>query len=131
MHNINRPAVLPYSNLPFADYYLPFRHSVQLGLYGKIGNVKINLFGSAEFQDSFYQLAQVLQVKAKHLLVGIGYQTNNTLLSRLGIVYDHFRIIYGYDITISQLSNASSGSHEFALQVLLNFKQTNPNPISY
>lgn len=133
LHNINQPKVPSSWGFPAEGTNLALRHSVQLGAYKKIGeNLRVNLFSSAHFQDYFNSFSQVLQVKAKHILVGVGYQTNNTVLSRLGIVYDHFRILYGYDVTISQLSNTSIGSHEFALQLLLDFnKNSNPNPISY
>jgi len=145
LHNINQPVVVPYYDVSSKEYHLPFRHSLQAGLYGRIGkNIQINLLGSAhlltgnsligstQWQDHFYQVSQLIQVKTKHLLVGAGYKTKNTFLTRLGIVYDHFRIIYGYDVSISKLSNASAGSHEFTLQVLLNFnKNSNPNPITY
>ena len=132
LHNINQPSVPSYLSHE-NEYNLPLRHSVQFGLYWKVNDaIKINLFGNCHFQKDFQSISQVIQVKVKHLLAGFGYQTNNNFLSRFGIVYNHFRLVYGYDIIMSNLSILGSGSHEINLQVLLDFnKKSNPYAITY
>ena len=127
LHHINR------ANMSFYDteQKLDIRHSVQLGLYGHFGkDGLINVFANAHFQGSSYNISSILQIQTHHILTGIGYRTGDAILARLGVVFKNFKIIYGYDATVSKLS--SIGSHEIALQILLNInKNTNPLSIAY
>lgn len=45
----------------------------------------------------------------------VGYCTNKNLMFSAGVSYDIFKIGYGYEMTMADLSNASSGSHEIIL----------------
>lgn len=53
--------------------------------------------------------------------LGVGYRKNDAFTYLAGFNINHFfNVSYAYDITTSELNNASNGSHEIVLGVLLN-----------
>lgn len=58
----------------------------------------------------------------KNLRWGIGYRTGDAVLLMLGLGSKYFRFSYSYDLTISELSTATGGTHEMTMAILLNHK---------
>ena len=52
----------------------------------------------------------------------VTHRNSDAFIAMLGRKYKKFRIGYSYDITLSKLSNATLGSHEFTLGYLFNCK---------
>ncbi len=121
-HHINQPNVGFFS-----DSRLPLRHSLQTGANIAVGSWNLNLLSLAHVQDGFHNITGIAQAQIKHLIFGGGYNFNNSVLGRMGLAYDHFRLLYGYDHTISKFGSASGGSHEITLQILLH-KEDHKNP---
>lgn len=62
-------------------------------------------------------------VRFKNLIAGTGFSTSNSLKGLVGVQGKHLRLMYGYDLTQSELSGQLQGSHEASLRVLLNNKK--------
>ena len=77
-------------------------------------------------QQDFRQINVGLYARYARVIFGIWYRwthrNSDAFITMLGLKYKKFRIGYSYDITLSKLSNATAGSHEFTLGYLFNFK---------
>ena len=84
-----------------------------------LNNPEFNVKPSVLYQTHNNELNQVdvnCQVEWREMVWSqVGYCTNENLLFSLGITFDMFRLGYGYEMTLADLSNVSSGSHELML----------------
>ena len=63
--------------------------------------------------------------------VGAAYRSGDATIALLGFASKRFALSYSYDITVSKLTNATGGSHEFALGLYLGKMQEKRNSISW
>ena len=66
-------------------------------------------------QGNFQQLNMGLYVRKGNLTGGVWYRNKDAFILSLGIESDYLRIGYSYDVTVSKLGMATSGSHEVSL----------------
>ena len=65
----------------------------------------------------------------KFLSAGIGYRYDDAIMAMIGAEYKNFYLGYSYDYHMSEISRASSGSHEIMLgyKLKLDFSEKNKN----
>ena len=73
-------------------------------------------------QGSFKQINLGMYVLEKSLAGGVWYRQNSgtqpdAVILMVGFMRERFKIGYSYDLTLSKLSNYSSGSHEISLML--------------
>ncbi|MFH1320987.1 MAG: PorP/SprF family type IX secretion system membrane protein [Bacteroidota bacterium] len=77
-------------------------------------------------QQDFQQINIGLFINRGKITVGVWYKqaqkNSDTFIVAVGFQHRWIRFGYGYDITLSKLSNASAGSHEVSLRFLFNCK---------
>ena len=93
-------------------------HKLHRGLLSKEFTVSPNII--YQKQGAFQQINLGIYLLEKSLAGGIWYRQNLTMqpdavIVMLGIMRQRFKIGYSYDLTLSKLSNYSSGSHEISL----------------
>ncbi|MCX6181733.1 MAG: type IX secretion system membrane protein PorP/SprF [Bacteroidetes bacterium] len=66
-------------------------------------------------QKDFQELNLGLLVKKGPISGGVWYRTRDALIVSMAIQNNNFRVGYSYDVTLSNLSAASVGSHEIAI----------------
>lgn len=66
-------------------------------------------------QGEFTQLNLGLYVRKGPIVGGAWYRFNDSFIALVGIETDVIRFGYSYDVTVSQLTPASGGSHEISL----------------
>ncbi|MEY4109955.1 MAG: hypothetical protein RLZZ46_309, partial [Bacteroidota bacterium] len=73
-----------------------------------------------QHQGNFQQLNLGLYVNKSAIVGGVWYRHQDAVIVLIGFKQERYRIGYSYDVTVSRLSTASSGSHEVSL--ILNLK---------
>jgi len=63
-------------------------------------------------QGDFQQVAGFVTAHYRMASFGVGYRNQDALLFSAGYTYSHFTLSYSYDLTISELSGYTGGSHE-------------------
>ena len=106
-----------------SDTRLPMRYTIHLGtefdltsssLYTSKGeSISPSILLSK--QAEFTQINLGLYYKSGNYVVGFWYRNRDSFILTLGLETDHLRIGYSYDITTSQLTPQSGGSHEVSL----------------
>lgn len=133
MAHINRPdnQFLEVSNKLYEG--LPIRYSVQAGgqiLLGKQTSHSGHYYLAPSIgwfkQSNFIQFDMDVFMGFGKFFAGGGYRNTisngDALKVGLGFAEDIFKIAYSYDYTLSDLSNASAGSHEISF--ILNFDKS-------
>ncbi|MFM7021367.1 MAG: PorP/SprF family type IX secretion system membrane protein [Flavobacteriales bacterium] len=69
------------------------------------------------YQQDFQSLISGVTTRCKWLKAFTGYSTANAVILGTGVQFPYFSMNYLYEITISELSNTTGGSHEVALSV--------------
>jgi len=67
------------------------------------------------YQDGFMQLNIGTYIKYGVFTAGVWLRARDAFIMTIGIDSGTFRFGYSYDVTVSQLTNASGGSHELSL----------------
>ena len=106
-----------------SDTRLPMRYTIHLGtefdlashsLYTSKGeSISPSILLSK--QAEFTQINLGLYYKSGNYVVGFWYRNRDSFILTLGLESEHLRIGYSYDITTSQLTPQSGGSHEVSL----------------
>lgn len=75
-------------------------------------------------QGEYHQLNYGVYLNKMPMIVGIWYrhflEGSDAVIMLAGFQYDQFKFAYSYDITISKLSAASGGAHEFSFGLMFN-----------
>lgn len=81
-------------------------------------------------QDKFHQLNYGLYYQMTPIVAGlwirhfisdpVGGGLSDAVIALVGFEYDKFKVGYTYDLTISQLTDASGGAHEFSFTLKFN-----------
>lgn len=117
----------PNKSLIFGTSQLPIKHTAHLGF---VIPVKTSVHNTIEWspniiyrkQLDFQQVNVGVNVNTKPLIAGIWYRGiafvdryTDAFIISLGIKMSEFNFTYSYDLTISELTLASGGSHEVSL----------------
>jgi type IX secretion system PorP/SprF family membrane protein len=105
---------------------LPFKLTTHFGAMIPIKQ-KSRYSGSAfispnilfQLQQAFYQLNVGVYSGKGPIVGGLWYRNNDSFIALVGLQKDIWRFGYSYDVTISRLTNATAGSHEFSLGIQL------------
>lgn len=105
---------------------LPFKLTAHFGAMIPIGK-KRKYSGDAfispnilfQLQQNFYQLNVGVYAGKGPIVGGLWYRNNDSFIALVGLQRGYWRFGYSYDITISRLTNATAGSHEFSLGITL------------
>lgn len=131
IHNANRPNL----TIGFEPSRLPARHVAHgsLRIFHKEAKRNSKLYLNlawAKQQDfeSYMAGASMLYGKWK---VGAAYRSGDAMIALLGFTSKRFALSYSYDLTVSKLTNATGGSHEFAFALYLGNMQEKRNSISW
>lgn len=68
-------------------------------------------------QGEFQQLNVGLYVNKGPLVGGVWYRFNDSFIALIGIQTDVIRFGYSYDVTVSELTPATAGSHEVSMTI--------------
>lgn len=78
-------------------------------------------------QGLFHQLNYGLYYQRQPIIFGLWYrhffEGSDAIILLVGFEYDKFKFGYSYDITVSELSNASGGAHEISMGLRFNCPQ--------
>ena len=76
-----------------------------------------------QYQAGFHYFNYGLYLDWMPFLVGVwfrnGLENADAFIFQVGFQQDYFKIGYSYDVTVSKLSNNTSGAHEFSIGILL------------
>lgn len=73
-------------------------------------------------QENFRSFMVQCAANYSYCTIGIGYRTDDAIITSLGFRTKLLRIAYTYDLTISDLGTATAGSHEISLSFMFNHK---------
>lgn len=73
-------------------------------------------------QGDFQSHVMGVQAQIKYLIFGTSVRVDDAVIGMIGINTKYFKVLYSYDYTVSKLSNASAGSHEFGIFIRPPFK---------
>jgi type IX secretion system PorP/SprF family membrane protein len=92
---------------------LPIRHYVQAALLAKLGDNNGLVFDATyQRQQMFNQLLLKANYYNRYMRIGTGIRNRDAVIGMIGGQLRQFRFSYIYEMTISKLTNAKSGSHE-------------------
>lgn len=77
-------------------------------------------------QQAFQQLNIGMYVTHGPVVGGFWYRNRDSFIVLVGIQQNTFRIGYSYDVTLSKLTNATAGSHEVSLALVIPCKKKGP-----
>ena len=76
-----------------------------------------------QYQGTFHYFNYSLYLDWEPFLVGMwfrnGVENADAFIFLAGIQWDHYKVGYSYDVTVSKLANNTHGSHEVTLGILL------------
>lgn len=107
---------------PDGQSNLPMRFTGHIGAniefgkgsqYANVTSISPNVIYT--YQDGFMQLNVGTYIKYGAFTAGAWWRPRDAFILSIGIDAGSFRFGYSYDITISELTNASGGSHELSL----------------
>ncbi len=131
MNNANRPSL----TFGFAPSRLPVRHELRgsLRIFNRQStfNSKVYLNLAYTQQQEFQSFIAGASVLLGHFKIGAAYRNSDALIGLLGYASKRFAVSYSYDYTVSKLTNATGGSHEFAFAVFLGSMQEKRSSISW
>ena len=133
-YNMNSP-YQGFWNREYEKEGLPIRYSVHSGYTFVLNSENKNSFGSfitanilATMQAGFIQITPGIAYQRERLIAGVWYrnvvQHSDAAIISMGFLFDYFKIMYSYDITVSSLTIGSGGSHE--LGIVFNLKNLSP-----
>jgi type IX secretion system PorP/SprF family membrane protein len=74
-------------------------------------------------QQAFQQLNLGVYVTRGPIVGGLWYRNRDSFIVLVGFQQNIFRFGYSYDVTVSKLTNATAGSHEFSLSLVFPCKK--------
>lgn len=74
-------------------------------------------------QQAFQQLNIGMYITRGPIVGGLWYRNRDSFIVLLGIQQNAFRVGYSYDVTLSKLTNATAGSHEVSLSLVIPCKK--------
>lgn len=77
-------------------------------------------------QQAFQQLNIGMYVTHGPMVGGLWYRNRDSFILLVGIQQNTFRIGYSYDVTLSKLTNATAGSHEVSLSLIIPCRKKGP-----
>ncbi|MBI2966674.1 MAG: PorP/SprF family type IX secretion system membrane protein [Bacteroidetes bacterium] len=105
-------------------YRLPLKMTGHFGGVFPIdesGETKISPNILFKRQQDFWQTLLGLYVSRGPIVGGVWFRqaqkTSDSFIALLGFQYEMVKIGYSYDVTLSKLANATSGSHEISFQI--------------
>jgi type IX secretion system PorP/SprF family membrane protein len=119
----------PQESLILGDARMPMRFTGHMGAniefgkgsqYQNVTAISPNVIYS--YQDGFMQLNVGTYIKYGVFTAGFWLRARDAFIMTIGIDSGTFRFGYSYDVTVSQLTNASGGSHELSLGLNFNCK---------
>lgn len=117
IHHINQPdeglvgtAQLPVKFTAHAGAIIPLEKNDESYLSPNI------LFQS---QQDAKQLNLGLYYKKSAFIAGLWYRMGDAVIALIGIQNKSFKFGYSYDVTVSNLSGNTAGSHEISIQILM------------
>jgi type IX secretion system PorP/SprF family membrane protein len=115
MYHINEPN----ESLVSGHSVLPRRGSLQAAYTHELGvgarKVKIQPYFIYGNQANFDYMQVGVGMQVGTIICSFGALVNNALVGMLGYRHEAFHVAYSYDYTVSELTNASGGSHEVTL----------------
>ncbi len=109
---------------------LPMKLTAHAGAVVPIGNKGTRTFISPNIlyqkQQDFQQLNLGLYVTKGSFVAGMWYRNQDAFIVVLGFQQHFFKVGYSYDVTVSRLTNATAGSHEFSFSIQLECKHKKP-----
>jgi type IX secretion system PorP/SprF family membrane protein len=111
----------PNESLILSDSRLPMKFTVHAGASINAGppNRKNDIVISPNFlyqiQGDFQQINLGLYAKKGPVIFGVWYRFNDAFILLAGIELDNLKFGYSYDLTTSDLSTATGGSHEVSV----------------
>ena len=101
-------------------------HKLHRGLLSKEFTLSPNVI--YQQQGSFKQINLGMYLLEKSLVGGIWYRQNlgtqpDAVMIMFGVMRKRFKVGYSYDLTLSKLSNYSTGSHEISLAFFIGARQ--------
>jgi len=113
---------MPQETLILGNSRMPIRFTGHLGAniefgkgsqYQNVTAISPNIIYT--YQDGFMQLNIGTYIKYGVFTAGVWLRARDAFIMTIGIDSGTFRFGYSYDVTVSQLTNASGGSHELSL----------------
>ena len=105
---------------------LPVRSALQVAynFAFKLGNYDcvVSPYSFYKKQGDFQSHVMGVQAQIKYLIFGTSVRVDDAVIGMIGINTKYFKALYSYDYTVSKLSNASAGSHEFGIFIRPPFK---------
>lgn len=111
----------PNESLILSESRLPIKYTVHGGMNINAGpaHKKDDFVLSPNIlyqrQGDFQQINLGLYAKKGPVVFGVWYRFYDSFILLLGLELDNFKIGYSYDLTTSELSTATGGSHEVSL----------------
>lgn len=106
---------------------LPLKITAHAGavfpLKGAKGNVSISPNILYQRQGNFQQFDIGFYVRKSAIVGGLWYRSNDSFIALIGLLTGMFKCGYSYDITISKLTNATAGAHEFSVGLMFKCKK--------
>ena len=99
--------------------------NIPLGTNGRYGEAKTLLSPNVLYQQQaeFRQFNIGMYIDHGPITAGVWFREGDSFIALFGFHTDKYKFGYSYDLTTSQLTTASAGSHELSLQVQLNCKR--------
>ncbi len=131
IHNANRPDL----TFGFEPSRLPARHVAHgsLRIFNREAkrNSKLYLNLAWTKQEDFQSYMAGASILYDNWKIGAAYRSGDAVIALLGFTSKRFTFSYSYDITVSKLTNATGGSHEFTLALYWGKMQEKRNSISW
>ncbi|GAB4252791.1 MAG: type IX secretion system membrane protein PorP/SprF [Vicingaceae bacterium] len=70
-----------------------------------------------QMQQDFMQINFGMYLNKGPIIGGLWYRNQDSFIALLGIQTDYFKFGYSYDVTVSKLTNKTSGSHEISMGI--------------
>lgn len=93
---------------------------IPLDSKGDVASLSPNLL--VQMQGKFTQINFGMYYSKGPIVGGLWYRTGDAFITLLGFQTDVFKFGYSYDITISDLTNKTAGSHEISLGIQFDCK---------
>ncbi len=123
----------PNESLVSGDSKLPLKITGHLGAMIPLNNTRYSeddVFISPNIlyqqQGTFQQLNLGVYVQKGPIVAGIWYRNADSFITLVGVQTKSFKFGYSYDVTVSKLSTAATGSHEISTQFLFPCKKRRP-----
>ncbi len=99
--------------------------AIPLGTRGRYGDAKTRLSPNVLYQQQaeFRQFNIGMYIDHGPITAGVWFREGDSFIALFGFQTDKYKFGYSYDLTTSQLTTSTAGSHELSLQVQLKCKR--------